>query len=439
MILSSGATATAYEYRNKRVIYGSFLQETIGYMDKLFLTGALRVDGASTFGEDDRFQLFPKASFSYVISNEDWWKESVGSIVNRLKLRTAWGQSGGQPAGTYDRFSVYTQQGQSDRPGLVNSTLLGNQNLKPERMTEIEAGADFGLLDDRLSIEATYYQKKVKDLLLQRTLPPSTGFSGILDNVGELENKGYEVSVKGVVWNDDDLQWISTLTVSGNKNKVTKLYGPSFAAPNSFGIARVQEGEGLGVFYGPKYQRNADGSIKVDSLGRPLRDPVARILGDPQPDVILSFVNEFQIFKNISVNIQFDGMFGQEVFNFTRRILETPAFGNGKEYERELSGQVAVGYFNNRRTIFEEYVEDGSFLKLREVSVSYLLDNEFITGLGLRSLQVKLTGRNLVSFDNYSGYDPEVNVASQSTLVRGFDWSTVPIPRTWILSLTMNL
>jgi TonB-linked SusC/RagA family outer membrane protein len=438
-ILSSGATATAAEFREKRVIYGSFIQETVGFRDRLFLTGALRVDGASTFGEDNRFQLFPKASLSYVISSEEFWKATFGSTLNRFKFRVAWGQSGGQPAGTYDRFSVYVQQSNSNRPGLVNSTLLGNQKLKPERMTEIEVGADFGLFNDRINVEATYYDKQVKELLLRRTLPPSTGFSGILDNVGELENKGFEVLLKGIVWNDDDLQWISTFVVSQNKNRVTKLYGPPFAAPNSFGIARVQEGEPLGVFYGPKYLRNPDGTLRLDALGRPQRDPVAQILGDPQPEFILAFTNEFQVLKNFSVLIQFDGMLGQDVFNFTRRILETPAFGNGKEYEKELRGELPVGYFNNRRTVFEEYVEDGSFIKLRELSVGYMLDNEFTKGLGLRSVQVKLTGRNLLSFDNYSGYDPEVNAASQSTLVRGFDWSTVPIPRTWIFSLSLSL
>jgi outer membrane receptor protein involved in Fe transport len=322
---------------------------------------------------------------------------------------------------------------------LVNSVLLGNQKLKPERMTEIEVGGDIGLFNDMVSVEATYYQKKVTDLLLQRTLAPSTGFSGILDNVGELENKGFELMVKGVVWNSDDFQWLSTVTVSQNKNKVTKLNGPAFAVANSFGIARVAEGEPLGFFYGPKYQRNADGSIKYDSLGRPLRDPVGQKIGDPNPSLVVAFVNDFEIFKNLTVHVQLDGMFGQDVFNFTRRILETPAFGNGKEYEKELSGQVAVGYFNNRRTIFEEYVEDASFVKLRELSVSYRLDQDFIKNLGLRSLEVTLSGRNLLSFDNYSGYDPEVNAASQSTLVRGFDWSTTPLPRTWILSLTLNL
>ena len=438
-ILSSGATALASEYREKRVIYGSFIQETIGFQEKIFLTGGIRVDGASTFGKDDRIQIFPKASLSYVLSNEDFWTENIGSIVNRFKFRTAWGQSGGQPAGTYDRFSVYLQQSNSNRPGLVNSVLLGNQTLKPERMTEIEVGADFGLFNDLVSIEATYYEKKVTDLLLQRTLPPSTGFSGILDNVGELQNKGFELLVKGVVWNSDDFQWLSTVVVSQNKNKVTKLYGPAFAVANSFGIVRVAEGEPLGFFYGPKYQRNTDGSIKYDTLGRPLRDPVARKIGDPNPSLMVAFVNDFEIFKNLNVHVQFDGMFGQDVFNFTRRILETPAFGNGKEYEKELKGEVAVGYFNNRRTIFEEYVEDASFVKFRELSISYRFDQDFIKNLGLRSLEVTLTGRNLLSFDNYSGYDPEVNAASQSTLVRGFDWSTTPLPRTWIFSLTFNL
>ncbi len=132
-------------------------------------------------------------------------------------------------------------------------------------------------------------------------------------------------------------------------------------------------------------------------------------------------------------------MFGVDVFNFTRRVLETPAFGNGKAYELELNGSVAPGFFAARRTIFEEYIEDGSYVKLRELSVTYTLDQDFIKNLGLRNLQVTLTGRNLFSFDHYQGYDPEVNVTAQSTLVRGFDFATIPIPRSFYLSLTFNI
>jgi TonB-dependent starch-binding outer membrane protein SusC len=438
-LLSSGATATASEFREKRVIYGYFLQETIGFQDLVYFTGGLRIDGASTFGKEERFQSFPKASVSLVPSNLEWWKEDVGSVVNRMKVRAAWGQSGGQPAGTYDRYSVYQLQAQSGRPGLINSVLLGNSNLKPERMTEIELGLDFGLLDDRISVEFSYYSKKVKDLLLQRTLAPSTGYSGILDNVGELENKGVELVVKGVVLNEDDVKWLSSVVLSSNRNKVTKLNGPAFAVANSFGIARVAEGEPLGFFYGPTYVRNADGSRATDNLGRPIRNPIASKIGDPNPKLVVSFSNDVQLFEKFSLHVQFDGMFGQDVFNFTRRILETPAFGNGKEYERELRGEVAVGYFNARRTIFEEYIEDGSFIKLRELSLAYLFDGEFIKSIGLRSLEVRATGRNLFSIDDYSGYDPEVNVSAQSTLVRGFDWSTIPVPRTYLFSLTANL
>lgn len=437
--LSAGSVTTASEFLQKRVIYGAFAQETIGYLDKLFLTGALRVDGASTFGKDDRFQYFPKASLSYVVSNEDWWRQSVGDVFNRFKFRTAWGSSGGQPAGAYDRFSVYTQQSNSNRPGLVNSTLLGNTNLKPERMDEFEIGSDFGMFNDRISVELSYYSKTVKDLLVLRSLAPSSGFSGIVDNVGELSDKGFEVMIKGAIWNTEDWRWISSLTLSHNENKVTKLNGPAFAVANSFGISRVAEGEPLGFFYGTSYVRNADGSKASDSLGRPIRNAVAKKIGDPNPHLVASFVNDFQIGSNLSVHFQLDGVFGVDVFNFTRRILETPAFGNGKAYELELNGTVAPGYFNARRTIFEEYIEDGSYVKLRELSVTYTLDQDFIRNLGLRSLQVTLTGRNLFSFDHYQGYDPEVNVSAQSTLVRGFDFATIPIPRSYYLSLTFNI
>ncbi|MBI5473231.1 MAG: SusC/RagA family TonB-linked outer membrane protein, partial [Ignavibacteriae bacterium] len=335
-LLSSGATATASEYREKRVIYGYFVQETVGFQDFLFLTGGLRIDGASTFGKDERFQTFPKASLSFVPSNFDWWREGMGDAFNRFKLRAAWGASGGQPAGTYDRYSVYVLQPQSGRPGLVNSTLLGNAKLKPERMTEIELGVDFGMFNDAFTVEFSYYNKTVKDLLLRRTLPTSTGYVGILDNVGELENKGYELAVKAAIMNTEDLRWVSSLVISHNKNRVTKLNGPAFAVDGSFGIARVAEGEPLGFFWGTTYLRDSTGAITQDALGRPIRNPTSSKIGDPNPDLVVSFTNDFQLFEKLSLHVQLDGMFGQDVFNFTRRILETPAFGNGKEYEREL-------------------------------------------------------------------------------------------------------
>jgi len=437
--LSSGAVATSSQYDQKVVIYGTFLQETVSFLDKLFLTGGIRVDAASTFGKDDRWQAFPKASLSYVLSKEEWWQDLFGNVLNRFKFRTAWGASGGQPAGAYDRFSVYTQQANSNRAGLVNSTLLGNSNLKPERMNEFEIGSDFGMFNDLVSVEFSYYNKTVKDLLVLRTLAPSTGFASIVDNVGELKNKGFEFLVKGAVLNGEDLRWISTLILSHNENKVTKLVGPAFAVANSFGISRVAEGEPLGFFYGTSYVRNADGSKATDTLGRPIRNPVAKRIGNPNPNLVASFINDFQILTKLSVHVQLDGVFGGDVFNFTRRVLETPAFGNGKAYELELSGQLASGFFTARRTIFEEYIEDGTFVKLREVSVTYTLDGDFIKTLGLRNVQVTLTGRNLLSFDHYQGYDPEINVTSQSTLVRGFDFATIPNPRSYHLTLAFNL
>lgn len=437
--LSSGAVATSYQYDSKVVIYGTFLQETISFLDKIFLTGGIRVDAASTFGKDDRWQAFPKVSLSYVLSNEPWWQDIFGTTLNRFKFRTAWGASGGQPAGAYDRYSVYLQQANSNRAGLTNSTILGNANLKPERMNEFEIGADFGMFNDRLSVEASYYSKIVKDLLVTRSLAPSTGFATIVDNVGELTNKGFEFSMKGVVLDGEDFRWISTFIASHNENKVTKLVGPAFAVANSFGIARVSEGQPLGYFYGTSYVRNADGTKATDTLGRPIRNAVAKKIGDPNPRLVASFVNDFQILSKLSVHVQFDGVFGGDVFNFTRRILETPAFGNGKAYELELNGTLPAGYFNARRTIFEEYIEDGSFIKLRELSISYMLDQDFIKNLGLRNVLVTLTGRNLFSFDHYQGYDPEINVTSQSTLVRGFDFATIPNPRSFHLSLTFNI
>ncbi|MGH7495120.1 MAG: TonB-dependent receptor domain-containing protein [bacterium] len=436
-LLSAGATPTATETLEKRVIYGAFGQETMGWQDKLFVTASLRFDAASTFSQDERWQVFPKASVSYLLSSSPWWQNTFGNTLNRFRVRGAWGNSGGQPAGSYDQYSVYAQQSNSNRPGLVNSTLLGNEGLKPERMREYELGADFGMLGDRLSFEFTYYDQRIEELLLLRTLPPSTGFAGIRDNVGVLSNKGYEITAKAAIYNKETFQWLAIATFASNKNKVLELNGPDFPVPNSFNISRVAEGYPLGVFYGPTYAKDSTGA-RAYVNGIPVRNPVASIIGDPNPEFIASLTNDFRFLRNFTLHTQFDAIYGQDVFNFTRRILETPAFGNGKDYERELSGELPVGYFNAQRTIFEEYVEDGSFIKLREVSLNYNLAQGFVRGLGVREVMFTLSGRNLFSIDDYSGYDPEVNVAAQSTLVRGFDWSTIPLPRSFSFGLTVD-
>jgi len=300
------------------------------------------------------------------------------------------------------------------------------------------------LIGGRVGIEATYYDKTVTDLILPRTVLPSTGFLDQLANVGELRNSGLELLVRTVNIEGARFGWNTSGTLTTSDPEVTKLStGGAFFIPNSFNIVRVAtdpgDGSAPGHFFGTTYVRNAAGQI-LDAAGNPIEDATGKIvgipaigpravIGNPNPKAYWSISNDFTAGKRVSFRIQFDGVNGFDTFNFDRRLLETPAFGSGADYAQELLGEVPRGYFQARRTIFEEYVEKGDFVKLRELSLTYALDPAWLRDAHLSGVSVTLAGRNLKTWTDYRGWDPETNAGGQSTLVRGFNFATAPIPR----------
>jgi TonB-linked SusC/RagA family outer membrane protein len=449
-IVTAGAAQTLGEFRSTNVIYGFFAQETFGIRNRLFLTGAVRFDASSVFGKGDRWQFYPKASASYLISEENFWRNSsLAKIVPSFKLRGSWGESGGLTAiGPFDRFTNYNPFAYDGKAGLVPSSQLGTADIKPERQREYEFGADLGLWNDRIGLEFTYYNKHVTDLLLFRSLAPSTGFLSKLENVGTLDNKGFEILLRAIPLQGRNLRWSTTLTYSENRNKVDGIENGILLLADAFGQAAAINGQPLGVFYTTRFARNPDGSLLLDPNGLPQRERTGRaangqptgnlapgIVGDPNPDFTASWINELAIGCNLSLRAQFDAMYGFDVFNFTRRVGARPLYGNLVDYEKELRGEVPRGTNDALFLILENWIEDGSFIKLRELSVAYDLHPKI---LGVSGVRLSLIGRNLFSIDDYSGYDPEINAAGQSTGVRGFDFVEVPIPRTYSFGLTVS-
>ncbi len=439
--VNGGTVTGAGEFRSERSIQGAFIQQTFGLWDKLFITGAGRIDGSSVFGEDERIQFFPKASASYVLSEERFWQESgLSNTVNSLKFRASWGQAGNLTAlGPFDRFTNYNPVALNGQPGLVPSTLLGNPDLKPERQTEVEIGVDFALFDSRIGVEFTYYEMDVEDLLLNRVLAPSNGFSSRFENVGSMTNKGIEILFKAIPVQTDNLQWTLTTTFSDNNNEVTEIIGERIILAGSFGTNAVIPEEPLGVFFRQFYARNEDGSILIDANGYPSRGTTpegesSKVIGDPNPEWIGSVINEVK-YRNFSFRIQFDAVQGFDVFNWNRRLLDNVIFGGGSDVGEELLGNLPKGLGGAEAGIFEEFIEDGSFVKLREVSLGYTITPNLPA---INSIRLNFVGRNLVSFDDYSGWDPEINATGQSNGVRGFDFAEVPIPRTYRLGLTLT-
>jgi TonB-linked SusC/RagA family outer membrane protein len=451
---------TPQDRRSEQSIYGVFLQQTLGYQNKLFLTLAGRFDGSSAFGSDQQNIFYPKASISYNISDEDFWNNlGASSWFNSLKLRASYGKAGNLTGvGPYDRFISYLPINYTGG-GFAPRNRIGNPNIRPEIKTEIEAGADMSFFKGRLGLQFSVYDQEITDLVLPFNIAPSNGAASLLDNLGKMTNKGFEAMLTGSPIRSSNFSWDASFLINHNKNKVTEVYrGATFIGFNTGNTTGVLVGQPVGIFYVNYFARNPDGSYLLrnvngfnlpqvergdeskntvgrDANGQPTGTPLRKVLGDPNPDFTISLNNEFN-FRNFSLRMQWDGAYGQEVYNWdwvTRNNV-----GTGPLAEQELKGELprgwvaAIGGFIGPR-IQEDHVESGSYTKLRELALGYNFRNIKFA----ESLKLSLIGRNLLSIDNYRGFDPEVNSSGQS-VVRGNDFGAFPIPRTVQVSLIAN-
>ena len=437
--------------RSEISVSGAYVQQNFKYRNQFFVTGAVRVDGSSVFGQDQRNQTYYKASGSYVISGTDFWsKMGVSKWWDLFKMRIAYGESGNLTGiGAYSRFNTYSSSSYLGRTSLNSSGTLANENVKPERQQETEFGLDLSFLNNRLGLTLNVYNKKVKDLLINRFIAPTSGFSSLLDNFGSLENKGYEVVLTGTPVSKKDFKWDITGIYNHNRNKAVSIgQALTLLSTNAGAPVSIIEGQPIGVFYGTFFAVDASGNLLKNAAGIPQLEAgvqnsalvytpgrnattglpsgstLRKIIGNPNPDYTASLVNEIT-YKKLSLRIQIDAVRGGNVFNADFRTRQ--GVGNGKVAEQEDLGQIPRGYIAGIYAIEQWRINDGSFTKLRELSLSY----NFGKIKGFSDLSVSFSGRNLISWDNYNGYDPEVNAGGQSTILRGIDFGATPIPKTF--------
>jgi TonB-dependent starch-binding outer membrane protein SusC len=446
---------------------GFFGQQELAAWNKLFLTAAVRYDASSTFAPAERWQAFPKFSASYVLL------ENRPGALNSVRLRSALGWAGSQPgsANAYSQYVLYANTAFGGRPGFQNDVTFGNESLKNERAREWELGTEIGGLGGRVGLEATYYDRLVSDLLFFRPLPTSTGFSRQFSPIGTMSNKGLELLVRTVNLDQKNLRWESTVTYTRNRNNVESLSILDFQSAGGY-PNRIRTGEPVGVFYGSYAARNcATGALLLDSLGRYRRsnqtadmgnaaqrvaisggtcnDSLNKVIGDPNPTWLGSLLNEVTIGRKLRLRALFDGTFGNDVLNLSTRAQNAGIASNSKEYERELlpygdPRKLAPNFNGRTQGIFEYWIEDGSFVKLRELSASYTLDWAPVKKLFRDGVDLSVSGRNLWVWTKYSGYDPEVGAfgtnggglgSAQTTAAdRGIDFGAYPIPRVWSVS-----
>jgi TonB-dependent starch-binding outer membrane protein SusC len=471
-LVSAGSAPSAAQSVIELRTLGFYGQQELAWNDRLFLTGAVRYDASSTFAPSERWQAFPKFSASYVLIGDR------PGMLNNLRLRSALGWAGSQPGllNAYSQFITFTQIPFAGRPGFVNDVTFGNPNLKNERAREWEFGTEVGFLSGRASVDATYYNRLVSDLLFFRPLPTSTGFSRQFYPIGSMSNKGIELLLHTTNVNTKNFEWASTATYTRNRNLVESLAIPDFQSAGGY-PNQIKVGYPAGVFYGSYAARNCvTGAFLLDSLGRYRRsnqtadmgttlaqrhaisngscnDSLSKVIGDPNPKWMGSLLNEVTLMRKIRLRGLLDGVFGNDIMNLSTRAQNAGVASNSKSYERELlpygDPRKLPPTFNSRtQGIFEYWVEKGTFVKLRELSASYKFENLPVRKIFGDGVDVTLSGRNLYVWTNYSGYDPEINLfgtnaggvgSVQTTAAdRGFDFGGYPIPRVWSLSAKVS-
>ncbi|WP_428231805.1 SusC/RagA family TonB-linked outer membrane protein [Flavobacterium sp.] len=440
--------------QSKYNLWGYYLQETIGYKDKLYLTVAGRQDASTIFSSDNRSQFYPKASVSYVLSDETFM-QNIHDVVSSVRFRGSWGKSGSLTAiKPYARFTNY-----STGTLLGNSTFTiegfkqGNLDLRPEQSVTYEVGGDFGFLKDRLNLSFSYYNADIDDLLLPVQLAASEGATNTIKNIGQMNNKGFELNLKYALIQKENLHLDVFVNYSSNRNKVTGLPQQRFKLDSNLAGAPVfvEMDKPVGIYYGTYFARNPDGSLLLTpngypqtekgnvNTGAPQRDangqPTGTILnkqiGNPNPDYIISFGANLN-YKKFSLSVLFDGVQGVDVFDADYRTRQ--GVGSGTLVQKELNGELPRGYIWSVYNVEEFRVVDGSYLKLREVSLNYSfgkLNNFF------NDLSITASGRNLVSWDKFTSFDPETNSGGQSSVAK-YNFGTVPIPSSYSLAVKVQ-
>lgn len=441
--IASAAVQTSSSTGSVWGIASVFTRVNYSLKNRYLFTLNVRRDGSSRFGEANRWGTFPSAALGWRISEEKFF-DNV-NFISDLKLRTSYGVTGNQNGindfqsrGLWSGGANYT-----NTPGTEPSQ-LANPDLKWEKTAQFNIGVDVAFLKDRLSLTLDYYNKQTTDLLLAVPIPRSSGFTSIFQNFGEMENKGFELSINANAIAKKDFTWDVSFNIAQNKNNIKKL---AQAIPvYNRDIIRMEEGIPMYSFWMHK-QLGVDPQTgnpiwQTMEEGRPFNPNIDRfIVGNAWPDFFGGLTNTFR-YKNIDAMIFFQYSYGNDQLNWNRFFQEHGGTRNtnflGSQLDRwQQPGDITMvprmtnaNYAANLRP--SRFVEDGSYLRLKNVSIGYTLPSAWINRLGMSSARIYVSGQNLLTFTNYSGMDPEVNATASTATTQGVDFYAMPQPRVYM-------
>lgn len=419
--IQATARTSSSETYVQTAILGFFAEEQLGFNDRMFLTLGVRADDNSAFGENYNVVIYPKSSFTWVISEEDFF---TVPLVNTMRLRVAYGSTGQSP-GPFDKFRSYVPVTGINRSASLTPGNLGNPDLGPERTTELDMGLEGSFLNDRLSLEFSYYNSRTEDAILFRNIAPSTGFAGQRpENIAEVKNSGIELLVNGVVINNSKLKWDLTASLATNESELLSIDGneQSITLSNDFGVFH-RVGYPLGSFFHHKLV-----SAQLDAKGVPILSSLMcatpsggseacyngntfvgqRVyIGPSTPKMEGAFTSTVLFNKQIRLGVTVDYKLGHYKYDNTRRVRGAFTIARELAYPLESDPIDVTVFRNNYLFSGSGHINDASFARLREVSASYILPSELNQRLGIKGASFTLSGRNLFFISNYSGLDPE--------------------------------
>lgn len=428
----------ATESSNRLV--GVFSRVDYSLADRYLFTGNLRADGSSRFGPNNRWGVFPAGSFAWLMSEEDFLPS--GTVLDDLRLRLSYGITGTQAIGNFPYQGLFGTTNYGTESGLSPNS-LANPGLKWERTREFNIGLEGSLLSGRLGIVTDFYVKRTDDLLLNRPITATSGFSSIFANVGEMENRGVELRLSTVNLEPSvagGLGWTSEFNVSFNRNEVLALFDDEPFNGGTRSVNRVEVGQPLGAFHMLRF-------LGVDpETGDAMYGEDREIVGSPHPDFTGGLTNTIRWGSfDLSAFLQFS--YGADIFNAMRLFSDSGGWFLDNHFRDVLDRwqqpgdqtDVPRASFNGAsgaREISSRMLEDGSYLRIQEVTLGFDVPARFSQRLGAASARIYVAGHNLHTFTSYTGYSPDVNSGGSSANIGlGTDFYAYPISR----SLTVGV
>jgi TonB-linked SusC/RagA family outer membrane protein len=425
-----------------------FARLNYSFRNKYLVSGSVRRDGSSRFGKNNRYGTFGAGSIGWVISEESFLKDNT--LLNFLKLRASYGVTGNAEIGNFASRALFGSLPYADQAGIQPNSAVGNPNLTWESTAQTDLGLEFGFFNNRISGEVDVYDKQTSDLLLSRPLPYTNGYSIVTENVGALQNRGLEISLNTRNL-DKGFKWTTNFNISFNRNKITELAAPI----QSQYLGSVRINEPIGIFYGRKFAGvdtetgdalyfTADGGTSAVPS-----EAALQIVGNPNPKGTGGITNTFS-FKGVDLSVLGQFVYGNDLYNAAGIYQSASADYFDNQTVDQLNRWQKPGdvtdvpqlrlYGANGTVQSSRWVSDGSFFRVKNVTLGYTLPSTLTKRAFLQSARIYISAQNLATFTNYQGYDPEVNTAAfgAANYLIGHDFYTPPLAKTFLAGINLG-